>query len=94
MRWQLSRSVYWRREGDEILLANEQSILRLNSAAAALLRRLVGIDSTGESELHVAPGAIKLVEQLSSHGMLEESSDDARSGQLGREVRHMAGARS
>src|SRR5215469_15243968 len=42
MCWKLTSHTYWRREGDDIVLATNTAILRLNSISSRILDALVG----------------------------------------------------
>lgn len=76
--WKLQPNVYWRKEGNDILLVNETCILRLNSASARhfeLILRIVVNDAYiyREQARSLQQGLDELTALLVSEGMIERT---------------------
>jgi hypothetical protein len=71
-RWRLAPRAYWRREGSDLILVNETTLLRLNGASARIFAFLLGSSkSTAASESEIA----SLQELLSAEALIEPADE-------------------
>ncbi|WP_192183483.1 hypothetical protein [Mesorhizobium amorphae] len=62
--WRLSPNTFWRSEGDEIIVATERTILRLDSHSAAILCSILGSSLNNKIVLSEPNFAAEEVEDL------------------------------
>ena len=70
MKTKLTSTTYWRLEGQDIIVANESTILRLNTVSADAFKELLEVDDAERSCSQTDVDELK--EQLITQAMLEE----------------------
>jgi hypothetical protein len=67
MSWKLTAETYWRREGEDVVLATPGSILRLNATSTRSFLHLLGLDPSAAG---AGSEAAELIQLLSGEGMI------------------------
>jgi hypothetical protein len=83
MAWALTTSTFWQRSGKDVLVANDESVLRLNEVSAIAFESLLALAG---DQLDAAPLEVQEVyRQLVNEHMIErcEHPSDYRAKQLG-----------
>jgi hypothetical protein len=75
MPWTLTADTYWREEGEDVVLVNPRSILRLNAVSARAFRALVDLDHPPAGPAVEQPEDSELVRLLRGEGMIAPAGD-------------------